>query len=180
MTANCEAVLYHLRHRARSRLLWVDSICINQSSDEEKSQQVQIMGEIYLQAKRVIVWLGEGSPDIARVFTHLTLFRRLSKIRPLSIQRRLQRLLAFRIDKIQKLGEDEINRLPRSGFFVIVPTDRILHDVFSRTWFDRMWTLQEVSLAKKCVVQCGTATINWSILCGLDSYFDLPGKYGKQ
>lgn len=38
--------------------LWIDQICIDQSSKGEKSHQVQRMGEIYKQSQRVIVWLG--------------------------------------------------------------------------------------------------------------------------
>lgn len=38
--------------------LWVDAICINQDDIEERSQQVQQMGNIYKSAERVYVWLG--------------------------------------------------------------------------------------------------------------------------
>jgi len=67
VTANCEAALYQLRHRTRSRLLLIDSICIDQNLSQEKSQQVQMMGDIYQQAQNVVVGLGEDSSDIARV-----------------------------------------------------------------------------------------------------------------
>ena len=40
-------------------LLWIDSICINQSDLAEKSSQVNLMRRIYRKAKRVIVWLGK-------------------------------------------------------------------------------------------------------------------------
>jgi hypothetical protein len=45
-------------------ILWIDSICINQSPEaiEERNQQVSLslMGEVYKRAKRVVVWLGES------------------------------------------------------------------------------------------------------------------------
>ena len=176
VTANCEAALYQLRYRTKSRPLWIDSICINQNLDIEKSQQVQMMGDIYRQARRVIVWLGEGGPDIGLVFAHLSLFEKLEKIPSYPVKKILQQKLALRIDKIQQLSDEGISELPRVGLFVQVPQDRVLQDVFSRTWFKRMWTLQEVILARECMVQCGSATLPWDILCGLDGYFMSAGK----
>jgi len=61
ITANCETALRHLRSR-RSRLLWVDSICIDQTSISEQNHQVRLMGDIYKTVQRVLVWLGEGTP----------------------------------------------------------------------------------------------------------------------
>jgi hypothetical protein len=41
----------------------VDAICINQSSLEERKQQVRLMAKIYTKAHRVIIWLGRGAVD---------------------------------------------------------------------------------------------------------------------
>src|SRR6201999_2476979 len=38
--------------------LWVDYLCINQPNVAEKNHQVALMGQIYREASRVIVWLG--------------------------------------------------------------------------------------------------------------------------
>ncbi|KAK4918951.1 hypothetical protein LTR66_016837, partial [Elasticomyces elasticus] len=47
--------------------MWIDAICINQESgwDEfsEKTKQIPLMRKIYLQAGRVIVWLGDNKED---------------------------------------------------------------------------------------------------------------------
>lgn len=40
---------------------WIDSICINLADVKERSQQVQLMGQIYGNAHAVIIWLGEES-----------------------------------------------------------------------------------------------------------------------
>ncbi|KAH3960417.1 hypothetical protein HBH64_207350 [Parastagonospora nodorum] len=40
--------------------LWIDSICIDQDSLEERSHQVQQMGDIYIKAKEVYIWLGQN------------------------------------------------------------------------------------------------------------------------
>ena len=58
VTPNCDAALRHLRLRLRSRVLWIDAICIDQQSVREKNEQVPMMGEIYRAATRCVVWLG--------------------------------------------------------------------------------------------------------------------------
>ena len=70
VTANCKAALCQLRDSLQTIKLWIDSICIDQSSDavEERNRQVALMGEIYKCAKRVIVWLGKSDIYIRRAF----------------------------------------------------------------------------------------------------------------
>lgn len=63
VTRNCHEALLRLRHHARNQVLWLDAICINQEDSEDKSHQVAMMADIYSQADRVIVWLGEGTPE---------------------------------------------------------------------------------------------------------------------
>lgn len=58
ITENCETALRYLRLPNHSRLLWIDSICIDQSSIPERNQQVSVMEEIYWRAVEIIVWLG--------------------------------------------------------------------------------------------------------------------------
>lgn len=48
-----------LRGATDTTSLWIDSVCIDQTNIEEKSGQVALMGEIYKNADKVIVWLGE-------------------------------------------------------------------------------------------------------------------------
>ena len=51
------------------RKLWVDALCINQADLAERLQQVIIMGSIYSQAERVILWLGEAFEECESAFT---------------------------------------------------------------------------------------------------------------
>ena len=41
--------------------LWIDQLCIDQSTTAERSHQVQMMSDIYSKATSVIAWLGDGS-----------------------------------------------------------------------------------------------------------------------
>lgn len=60
VTENCVAALRQLRHEDKKRSLWVDALCIDQTSLEERGHQVQHMGEVYSQAKSVVIWLGKS------------------------------------------------------------------------------------------------------------------------
>ena len=43
--------------------LWVDAVCINQQDPQEQSSQVAMMAKIYNNARKTLVWLGEGRDD---------------------------------------------------------------------------------------------------------------------
>jgi hypothetical protein len=63
VTVNLHAALSRLRNHSMERILWVDAICINQTKNEEKEDQIQFMAEIYGQANRVLVWVGDAADD---------------------------------------------------------------------------------------------------------------------
>jgi hypothetical protein len=105
VTPNCYAALRRLRGRRRKDIswLWVDAICIDQSSTKERNAQVSIMGNIYSRADCVLMWLGSSttveSQDAAR---HLAkLYRSLNargeafllKIRSEWVKQRLRWIL---------------------------------------------------------------------------------------
>jgi hypothetical protein len=50
ITRNLESALRHLRRRESLRILWVDAVCINQLSIDERSSEVMRMKSIYKQA----------------------------------------------------------------------------------------------------------------------------------
>lgn len=65
VTHNCASAIRRLRFTDTSRMLWIDSICINQSYVKERNHQLRLMPRIYSEAWRVVVYLGE-SDDSAR------------------------------------------------------------------------------------------------------------------
>jgi Heterokaryon incompatibility protein (HET) len=78
ITESCLTALRYLRMKARTRTLWVDAICINQKSLEERNKQVALMGDIYKCAQRVLIWLGEASEASEQVLHQL---RRVERLR---------------------------------------------------------------------------------------------------
>lgn len=71
VTPNCRAALLRLRRNPDYLTLWVDAICIDQTTDSEKSVQVPLMGEIYSRAVKVLIWLGEESLESNLALNHL-------------------------------------------------------------------------------------------------------------
>lgn len=57
---NLYSALHNLRDATSVLTLWVDSLCIDQSNEKERTRQVRMMREIYSNSKEVIIWLGTG------------------------------------------------------------------------------------------------------------------------
>jgi hypothetical protein len=73
ITRNCETLLYDLR-LPWTRRLWVDAICINQASNEEKETQIPFMAKIYSQCWAVRIWLGSPTASSNLVFSYLWVY----------------------------------------------------------------------------------------------------------
>ncbi|KAN0105893.1 HET domain containing protein [Hyaloscypha variabilis] len=66
--ASLFAAIKRLRYPDKSRLVWIDQICINQSDVAERSSQVPKMRKVYERAERVIAWLGPLFAGIANEY----------------------------------------------------------------------------------------------------------------
>lgn len=58
---NLYRALRRLRRATEPLVLWIDAICINQGDLDEKKSQIPMMSDIYYQAERVVIWLGESA-----------------------------------------------------------------------------------------------------------------------
>jgi hypothetical protein len=79
ITRNLAIALRTLRYSNRPRTLWVDAVSINQENDREKCHQIALMGDIYRKATKVLIWLGEGSPEGDQAMKFLSDLSRKSK-----------------------------------------------------------------------------------------------------
>jgi hypothetical protein len=128
--------------------IWIDAICINQSSLDERSAQVRLMAEIYRAARTVIVWLGEGEHRETQYAIEL-----------------LKRISAAPTKKLNDLKKLPIHD-PRTSEVLgeyggSIDHWRSLKRMFSRTWFSRIWIIQEVAFAKSITVLCGRYLLLW-------------------
>jgi Heterokaryon incompatibility protein (HET) len=74
VTENLYDAIMELRPTSGERTIWIDSICIDQTNDQEKSWQVELMGDIYKQATQVYAWLGRASCGSDQVIDYLNTF----------------------------------------------------------------------------------------------------------
>ena len=141
--------LQQLRFRGN---IWIDAVCINQADMNERNTQVSLMGDIYAMAEKVIVWLGEDDYDSQVAFAFLDRF----------------------MPKVEQMKKLEENRNPDLSYTFSDPGffDRLgepisgeifdgLANFLERAWFKRVWTFQEVVLARDIQVICGENYIEW-------------------
>ncbi|KAI0430298.1 heterokaryon incompatibility protein-domain-containing protein [Xylaria sp. FL1042] len=65
---NLALALRYLRSASQPLTLWVDAVCINQSSIDERNAQVALMALIYSRATAVVAWLGLNGPEMLAKF----------------------------------------------------------------------------------------------------------------
>ncbi|KAK4457483.1 putative het domain protein [Cladorrhinum samala] len=149
VTPNLHMALTRLRDRSLERIIWADAICINQGDTEERNIQVQSMAKIYAKASRVIVWLEEATTGGAQGHGETTVT---------DSDRALEEL---------RMAAD---RQPAKTALATSETDQqAILTLLQRSWFQRMWVLQEVAAARQVLIMCRSAEIDGYAFCsGLD------------
>lgn len=72
ITSNLRDALTKLRLPFQVQLIWADAVCINQQDQNEKSFQIPMMGEIYRNARAVVIWLGQGDSNVEDAINKLS------------------------------------------------------------------------------------------------------------
>ncbi|KAL6695711.1 heterokaryon incompatibility domain-containing protein [Trichoderma pleuroticola] len=130
VTRNAEDVMRRLRPNKpeHSRNLWIDAICINQKDDREKAVEVQLMYEIYANAERVNIWLGQGSESTSLALKWL-------------------RWYSWTFSPVWKAQAKCYKKQFRDG----------LADLASMEYWERAWTVQEANANELCFILCGSS-----------------------
>jgi hypothetical protein len=132
---NLHDALVQLRSSGSLGPIWIDALCINQDDVSERNTEVGRMGIIYERASQVVVWLGEEDEYTKPTIELLKRFN-----------------LAFKDFVRQKnLGTYEFQRCNYN------PDETgIIHCFFvQRTWFSRLWVIQETLHARHLRFLCG-------------------------
>ncbi|MCJ1447425.1 MAG: hypothetical protein MMC23_007936 [Stictis urceolatum] len=168
VTDNLESALRQLRRGSQPVRLWVDAICINQKDLEEKQCQVRHMGKIYERAQRVIAWLGEAADGSDAAMDALASIGE-SAYR-LGFQAGCDEAIAQKWSRInidKQVLEDVINdplvelyhRL-RGEAGVNTPLVSLsVVQILNRSWWRRLWVIQEAVLACDLVFVCGNRQV---------------------
>jgi hypothetical protein len=126
---NLWLALRQLRLGASRRTIWIDAICINQADTTERNHQVSQMSKIYSCAEQVLVWLGPGTD--------------------------------FSDQAMRFLGEVADGTIPSMECDKLVFGDcwKGVEQFCKSEYWERLWIIQEVVLARKVLVMWGAAIL---------------------
>jgi hypothetical protein len=161
---NLYDALVYLRSPDTGRTLWIDALCINQEDVIERNQQVYLMGSIYSQAREVLVWLGpeKDNSDLAMdLFEEMSQYTLKGGIKGALLQK-MGRWIYLRGRKTESLGMDELE-----------PELRAILAWTERTFWKRIWIVQEIQLAQKLSICCGSKLLSDKTLTNARSYMDM-------
>ena len=151
--------------RSRPKYFWIDAICIDQSNLSERAEQVALMSDLYRGAKNIIAWLGPQDATTKQAFKTMEILRPL-------------------LDPNLPVSGADVARLEKA-YGHIAPSDFFDTSIYNtklgikpitlemwasfallvhRPWFERVWVVQEVTLAKTISLVCGLDYIDWDDL----------------
>lgn len=150
--------LTRFRHPHHEVTLWIDQLCICQDRVKERNAQVQMMGDIFRAARRVIVWLGDDYDDsragmqLAQQLLHIATHQPVPGLGPADL---------------------ETHGLPKQGS----RRWKALVLILKRPWFWRTWIVQEVVLNPDVDLVLGPSTMTWDELASIVALLEgpLPG-----
>ena len=142
-----------------SQRLWADAICINQRNSEEKNHQVECIGQVYANARQVLVWLGADEGGTALDCFNLLKKWNLHLGELLDKYKHTQDIPSF---EKQHLICDNVGRGSK------------LRRLMSRPWFSRVWVVQEAGLAKECHLLWGDQSMSFAELIEFACFCDDP------
>jgi hypothetical protein len=152
---NLHAALAVFRHETEARQLWVDAICIDQMSDNEKNMQVPLMRRIYEGSSGVLIWLGEGTKDSDRA---ISLVRKLNDAATIAGSN-MPNINVMRSQDLTKYKLPPVLSRDYSSLLSLLETE----------WFHRAWVVQEATVAKKATLFWGTFSTELNeLISGMD------------
>ncbi|CAK4030289.1 Hypothetical predicted protein [Lecanosticta acicola] len=123
---------------------FTDAICINQEDLLERNAQVQAIGEVYSGAAKVLVWLGPSTKESDFIFDLCNDAASASADDAEVVDR------VSNIDPNTEEGD-------------------ALDTVYQKSYWTRLWIIQELFLARDAVVFCGEKSTLWSIFQNLST-----------
>jgi hypothetical protein len=140
VTQSLQQALLRIRLSDRIRTVWIDGLCINQTDDVEKSNQVQLMQRIFRDAKRVLVWLGPDGHNAA--YDAFEICRSLEK---------------------QQMDCKELQETITAAMHMNAVSQNwnSLLRLVECHWWKRVWIIQEAVLAQNLLFFWGAEEIQW-------------------
>ncbi|KAI1774618.1 heterokaryon incompatibility protein-domain-containing protein [Hypoxylon cercidicola] len=140
--------------------IFIDQICINQHDIPERNFHVALMGEIYTRCARVTVWLGPAttSSNVLFEFTDTICSEPTVQALPMAPPQERARINNAIVNRTCDEDDELLNVVDR--FSPKFPTAGYA-DILKRSWFTRLWIIQEASLAPEGVFLCGDRSLTF-------------------
>lgn len=148
ITRTLDDILRHLRDEYKPVTVWVDQLCIDQTSDTDKGNQVKLMDLVYGRARNTVIWLGrEAGREAFAALRKLALDT--TGVRP-------------------ELSAEEIAeyRNPSGMWAEYAQGTKDLRSLLNKPWFQRTWIIQEAVLSVNVHFMAGHDTITWEDFAG--------------
>lgn len=145
VSINLAFALRHLRSQKETESVWADALCINQMNVSEKTAQLFIMEDIYKDAEKVLVWLGEPSED-----SDLAM-------------RAIERWSAWKDQPLQNMESSaDVQISSDKDETSSTAASEAIRNLLRRPYWTRVWIQQEVALPRVVYVQCGQLRVPFS------------------
>jgi hypothetical protein len=149
VTQNLAVTLPYLRFQDRPRVLWIDAICVNQMDLVERSCQVQLMGDIYRLAVRVIAWVGPETHDSLHALKTL---KQIGTSYEVDWHRNTVKLQTW--PPVHYKPPSPLNARQQVA----------IRSLVLRPCFERLWVQQEIKLADAhAIIACGSVQLSWDV-----------------
>lgn len=165
------------------RLLWIDALCINQSDAQERNHQVNMMGQIFSEAYFVISWLGPVCPTSANAIRTIKDItdqeKRVQDSGQVQKEEREERRLEKKKEERRREKRDEERTMEREEAGrekreeegsqkseerrekrLSAQMAQPIRDLFTRSYWKRLWVVQEFVLARHVFFLCGTESLS--------------------
>ncbi|KAE8381608.1 heterokaryon incompatibility protein-domain-containing protein [Aspergillus bertholletiae] len=127
------------------RPMWIDYISINQGNISERNIQVALMSDIYSKAMSVVVWLGVGDEDLPLLLGAV-------------MRDPVPWILFTELGHSGMTGASLLDVMKRCYSPKQILNTLAINKLMERTWWSRTWVIQELALAKRTLIVCGSIT----------------------
>ncbi|KAI0114362.1 hypothetical protein GGR51DRAFT_546509 [Nemania sp. FL0031] len=160
---NAFHMMLDLRRPDEPRRVWIDAVCINQCSLDERAAQVAIMHHIYRRAGATWVWLGRPDEHSSTAMAYAAMLdaaKSAGEFAYCEFGANWSRFgeKSYFFDHSFNVGTDD-NQLRKLAVAIVT--------FLNRPWFSRVWIQQEASLCQNVRVICGPDIVDWDNIFAL-------------
>lgn len=160
ITRSLKEAILQTRLPERPRILWADSICINQDDIVEKGYQVSAMGRIYKASSRTLICLGLEPHNEHKAVEAAALIKEVDAMIDATM-----RDLAFKFECDAFPWPSENDPLVDDARWLSAWEFLVRHP-----WFERGWVVQEAALGSDALIHWAGAHIEWMSLLRVDNW----------